>query len=390
MKVARASRLATARASLSERLDARRSEIEQAILTRVYGVSDTSGINDPAYTEGLRTAVSVAVAYALAAIERGDDRMPLVPPALLLQARAAARNGVSLDTVLRRYFGGYALLGDFLIEEAARGGVLEEDALKGVLRVQAALFDRLHASVSEAYAREADDYRASFDARRAERVRRLLAGELLDRSSLGYDLDAWHVGLLVDGEGAADAVRELAASLDRRALFVEDGESPHWVWLGGRDRQDPAELIGVASSKWPKLAMGVGEPGSGLAGWRHTHRQACAAWPIAQRRNAGALRYADVALLATVVQDDVLVASLRQLYLDPLAAARGGSSTAKETLRAYFASGRNLSSSAAALGVNRRTVASRLAAIEKRLGCPLDAVGAELEVALRLDGFERL
>jgi hypothetical protein len=370
---------------LSERLQARRGEIEQAILTRVYGVSDTSEINDPAYTEGLRTAVSVAVVYALAAIERGDDRIPPVPPALLLQARAAARNGVSLDTVLRRYFGGYALLGDFLIEEAASGGVLEEDALKGVLRVQAALFDRLLASVSDAYAREAEDHRAGSEARRAERVRRLLAGELVDTSALGYDLDTWHVAMLVDGEGLTDAVRDLASLLDRRSLLVEDGEGPVWAWLGGRDRQDPAELARVVSSNWPKLTMAVGEPGRGLAGWRLTHRQACAAWPITQRRETSVIRYADVALLASILQDDLLVASLRQLYLDPLAVGRDGGEILRETLRAYFAAERNVSSAASSLGVSRRTVANRLRTVESRLGRPLSAVLTEIDIALRMD-----
>src|SRR6185312_15142147 len=141
MKVAEATKLVQVRASLSERLRARREEIEQAILVRVYGVSDTSRIDDPEYAEGLRVAVSVAVVYGLAAIEQGDERMPPVPPVLLLQARTAAGAGISLDTVLRRYVAGYALLGDFLIEEAAKGGVLEENALKGVLRIQTALLD---------------------------------------------------------------------------------------------------------------------------------------------------------------------------------------------------------------------------------------------------------
>ena len=99
-----ATQLARARASLGERLQVRRAEIEQAILTRVYGVSDTSGISDPEYAEGLRVAVSVAVGHGFTAIQHGDERTPPVPPALLLQARTAARLGVSLDTVLRRYF----------------------------------------------------------------------------------------------------------------------------------------------------------------------------------------------------------------------------------------------------------------------------------------------
>ena len=62
--------------------------------------------------------------------------------------------------------------------------------------------------------------------------------------------------------------------------------------------------------------------------------------------------------------------------------------TAKATLRAYFEAARNMSSAAAILGVSRRTVATRLAAVEERLGGPLDAIGAELEIALRLDQLD--
>jgi len=46
-------------------------------------------------------------------------------------------------------------------------------------------------------------------------------------------------------------------------------------------------------------------------------------------------------------------------------------------------------SAAAALGVSRATVSSRLGAIEERLGRSPDAVSAEIEVALRLDEIER-
>jgi DNA-binding PucR family transcriptional regulator len=57
----------------------------------------------------------------------------------------------------------------------------------------------------------------------------------------------------------------------------------------------------------------------------------------------------------------------------------------RETLRAYFAAGRNISSAAAALSVHRDTVSNRLRAIEAKIGRPPDACAADLELALRLE-----
>jgi DNA-binding PucR family transcriptional regulator len=89
-----------------------------------------------------------------------------------------------------------------------------------------------------------------------------------------------------------------------------------------------------------------------------------------------------------VLQDELLATSLRQLYLDPLRGERDGGVVAMNTLRAYFAASGNASSAAAALGISRRTVGSRLAAIEDRLDLRLDAASAEIETALRLDEIE--
>jgi hypothetical protein len=77
---------------------------------------------------------------------------PPIPPELLVQARVAARNGIGLNTVLRRYFAGYALLGDFLIEEAHER--VQGIALKRLLRLQASLFDGVIAVVSEEHRRD--------------------------------------------------------------------------------------------------------------------------------------------------------------------------------------------------------------------------------------------
>jgi len=369
--------------ALSERLWARQDEIERAVLTRVQAIAFPEAV-DPEYREGLRAAVRAAIVYALAAVELGEERSPPLPPILLAQARLAVRNGIGLDTVLRRYFAGHALVGDYLVEEAERNG-LDGETLKHLLRSQASLFDRLLAAVSEEYAREQDSRQGGSAERRAERVERLLAGELLDTSELLYDFEGFHLGAVASGQGAADALGELAISLGSRQLLVRRSESTAWAWWGSRHPVSPKELEKHLAAAWPPgVRLALGEPGEGLAGWRLSHRQAKAALPVALRGAEPLVRYSDVALLACVLQDDLLATSLGELYLAPLERDRDGGETARRTLCAYFAANCNVSSAAAALGVNRHTVASRLRAIEDRLGRRLDACASELEVALRL------
>jgi PucR C-terminal helix-turn-helix domain/GGDEF-like domain len=376
-----------ARSVLRTRLEARRPEVEQAALTRVNAIADSSAAADPTYVEGLRSAVSAALGYGLAAIEAGEERAPPVPVALLAQARMAARSGVSLDTVLRRYFAGYSLLGYFMIEEASSDGLMSGAELQRLLGAQAVIFDRLLAAIGEEHARESELRLVSTEQRHAERIERLLEGELIDTAGIAYDFEGWHLGAIARGPGAAEAVRELARALDLRLLLVSRGEEGTvWAWLGARHRPDPAAVQSFAAANWAEdVALAIGEPGSGLSGWRLTHRQAAAALPIAQVGHENPVRYAEVALLASILQDDLLVTSLRRLYLRPLGDERDGGAALRETLRAYFAAGRNGASAAALLGVSRQTVNSRLHTAEGLLGRRLIDCAAELEAALRLD-----
>jgi hypothetical protein len=345
----------------------------------------------PGYSEGFRAAVSAALEYLLVAVER-PQRSSLQPPtAVLRQAETAARTGATLETVLRRCFAGYTLFGDFLIEEAEDGGLLQSGAMKQVLRDQASSFDRLVAAVTLEYTREAGRCSESVRERRAKLVEQLLAGEPGNPAELAYDFDAQHLGLLAKGIGAGQAVCDIAKSLDRRLLAVERLEGVVWAWLGSRRDISPAELQRLLSSDWPSgITVAIGEPTEGLSGWRLTHQQALAALPIAASSPHASVYYGDVALLASAIQDDLLAASLRTRYLAPLVAGRDGGAALRETLRAYLAADRNISSAAAMLGVNRRTVANRIRAIEERLNCPLRVCAAEIEVALRLAEHEAM
>jgi hypothetical protein len=367
-------------------LQARRTEIEQAALARVYSLADPGEPVDPEYAEGLRVAVSAAIEYGVAALERGQDQSPPIPSPLLTQARLAARNGVTLDTVLRRYFAGYTLLGDFLAQEAEDDGLLGGAPLRLLMRTQAALFDRLVAVVTDEYTREADKRLDSSERRRAERVEGLLAGELLDTTELGYDFEAHHLGLIGTGPQAAEAIQGFSADIDCRTLVIRHGEGTVWAWLGARRPIDAAEFYRLAlNGLSAQLSLAMGEPDKGLAGWRQTHRQAMAALPIAQRGSENVVRYGNIALLASMLQDELLTTSLRRLYLEPLALERDGGEVLRETLRAYFAAERNISSAAVALGVKRHTVTNRLRTIEDRLGRSLADCATELDAVLRLE-----
>jgi AcrR family transcriptional regulator len=153
------------RALVVRRLRARREELVGEIFARVSGDAFSSaGAQDAEYVAGLRATVQATVEYALQGIERGDGSPPTRPiPALASeQARRAARMGVGLDTVLRRYVLGSALLGDCIMEEAdredrippTRSEPIQRGALREALRAQAAALDRLIAEVSRAYGEE--------------------------------------------------------------------------------------------------------------------------------------------------------------------------------------------------------------------------------------------
>ena len=381
--------LSHARAELAGRLRARRGGLEEALLTRVFAIADPGEANHPGYLEGLRGALTAALEYALEAIEAGEERAPPIPIPLLAQARLAARSKVSLDTVLRRYFAGYTLLGELIVQESGELK-LHDPALKHLLHAHSLAFDRLLAAVSEEHAREAGSSPVSGGRRRLHLVQRLLDGEAVEAAELRYPFAGHHLGLLCSGPGVEEAVRELASAIGRVVLDVRPEPRTIWVWLGGSRPFDAGELDRVAATKAPAgAAFAIGEPDEGLSGWRLTHRQAAAALPVALCGEAGVVRYVDVSLCAATMSDDVLLATFKRLYIDPLERLREGGRTARETLRAYFQAGRNVSSTAAMLDTSRNTIGSRLRSIEATLGRPLSACAAELELALDLERLGR-
>jgi DNA-binding PucR family transcriptional regulator len=76
-------------------------------------------------------------------------------------------------------------------------------------------------------------------------------------------------------------------------------------------------------------------------------------------------------MIAAAAKDPLLVASLREMFLAPLAEKNGRDVPLRETLRAYFAAHGHASSASSALGVSRQTVSNRLLTVEELLAHPL-------------------
>lgn len=161
-------------------------------------------------------------------------------------------------------------------------------------------------------------------------------------------------------------------------LHVSRAEDPSWIWLGGSRLSDPALPERLAAACPPEVVASLGEPGDGLAGWRLTHRQANAAFSVAAQSAGSVVRYRDVALLCAAFHDDLLRASLQQIYAKPLTEMRDSGRTARETLLAFFAARRNVSATAAALGISRQAVNNRLRTAERQIARPIDECIGEL------------
>jgi hypothetical protein len=377
------------RVALVERLRDRRAEIEDAIIGRVYAIDGSRRQEHEEWIGGVRTTVAAALEHVLTMIERGEHNPLPVPVQLLAQTRLAVRSGISLDTVMRRYFAGYTLIGDFIVQES--GAIdLRESWLKRLLREQAAMFERLLTVISDEYRREESSQPITPMARQVQHVRRLLGGELVEASELQYPINAYHVGVVATGQNVEEALRELASTSDRQLFVVEPNERTWWAWLAARipgDVDRLAQELERCCDATESTTFGLGEPALQLQGWRLTHRQALAAHGVASECSKSVVRHAHVALLAAALQDEVLAESIRQRIYPSLVDPMGGRSV-RETVAAYLQAGRNVSSAAAALGISRSTVASRLRTVEAHLERSLNAETAELELALELLEFE--
>jgi len=340
-------------------------------------------ISDPAYLAGVRAAVTEALKYSLEGIEKDREAVIPIPPETARQARRAAREGVRLDTVFRRYAAGNTSLEEYIVAEAEG---IPSEVLCQILRDQGLRVDRLMESVSAEYRDELEQATRSSTQREADRILHFLeTSSLVGPPDVDYDFDSWHVGMILTGD-ATVTLRALRGFADRagyRLLTVVRDHETSWAWLGCLAEPSLASLVraldGVASAQAP---VAVGEPRKGLDGWRQTFREAQAALQVLLYRPQPVTRCRDVILVSAVVRDPALATSLIETYLAPLNGRSDSGEVLRNTLRAYFQADQNANTAAAALRVARHTVERRLRSVEEKLGQTIDTCNAQLQVAL--------
>jgi hypothetical protein len=372
--------ISAVRVALADALRARRDEIEEVIFTVVRSIADSPDETDVEYVAGLRATVSAIVDYGLAGIEQGGDWLAPIPSVAVEQVHRAARSGVGVQTVLRRYAAGHRHLGRFVMAE---GDHFPSQALHDILDFQALLLETLMERVSAEYQCEVQRTARTLEQRRAERVRSLLAGEAGGAPEFDYAFEnLWHVGVIARGVKAHEFVKGLGSVSRKRLLLVVQDKESLWAWVGSESRSAVENLGSVRGASTRGVSAALGEPSRGMQGWRLTHRQAQAALIVLRGRN-DVVRYTDHMLLASVLQDATLARSLEEIYLVPLASHSDGGCAWRTTLRAYFETEGNAAKAAATLGVDRSTVKRRLREIEHRLGRTIHTCQGELDLALR-------
>jgi hypothetical protein len=300
-----------------------------------------------------------AVDYGRGVIEKEGGDLPTIPSQVLAQARLAAASGVGVDSVVRRYFGGYSAFSAAIMEEA-HSGSFSAESVQQVMHRQAEAFDQLISAVTKEYAEEMALRSGPKQNFQLKLIAKLLAGAPVDSHPLGYELEQRHLGLVTSAIRPKELLLGIGRHVGRQVLIAERAEHETLAWLGGQNELQREDLERVLRRYWPKaFPLALGEDCHGRAGWCLTHRQALRSWPSAVGSQGGIVRYRHVALSSAILRDEDLVSFLHQTYLMPLGDT-GNKESALCNTRAYFSTGENVSSTAALLAVSRQTVTNRI------------------------------
>jgi DNA-binding PucR family transcriptional regulator len=337
----------------------------------------------------------------------GGDTDPMdvgAPPVALEFARRLAQQGVPITSMLRAYRLGQAAFQQEMIARIAAQQASAAEVATAATELSSVAFsyiDKISEEVVEAYQLERDTWLRHRNANRLAKVSAVLSGTAGDigevEKTIGYVLSARHVGaVLWCGPGLDEASRpdslerhssRLAAALGctRAPLVVAPDASTMWVWFPA----PPPDLEAISDQlpDWPdQVHVALGDPASGLPGFRTTHQQARQAQTIAlmvDRAHTPRLTVSSqLGPLALLSADATAVAAWVQSVLGALADDDEPHARMRETVWAYLSSGSSLMIAAGRLHLHKNTIQYRIRKAEQERGRPLTEGRIDVEVAL--------
>lgn len=360
---------------------------------------------DPRIVELLGASVEGNVETILHMLAHEIPAERVEPPSAAFEyARRLAQRGVPVNALLRAYRVGHDRLLRWMFAELDRRREDPVVALGVARRMVGDTFgyvDWICQQVAEVYEEERERWLANRDTLRAGRVRALLDGDGpadLDalETTLGYGLRGRHLALVAwSGEGEGAAVVRLVGTLAERTgcrgrpLCVAYDHATTWAWLPlGRD-SSVADLTTVAAAlveeNGQAVRIAVGEPGTGVAGFRESHRQAVRAQTVALAAGDDArtiTTFADVGAVALLCADLDAARTWVADTLGGLAADDPQRARLRETLRVFLAAGGSYTTAADHLTMHKNSVRYRVSRAERERGRPLTEGRIDLELAL--------
>ncbi|WP_329047861.1 helix-turn-helix domain-containing protein [Amycolatopsis sp. NBC_01488] len=376
-------------------------------LVQLYAADLPQLVNDDERMVSLLSAsVYQNIETALQIFQHGIDPSTVEPPAAAVEyARRLAQRGTPVFDLILAYDLGQAAMLDFGFQECTR--LVDDAALLGaimrrLLKVAYEFITRVVRQLVSVYQDERDKWLLNRSAARAAKVLELL-GENggppdLDAAEavIGYRLRGTHVGMVVWHaseshdvlsllESVAGAVLERAGG-QGRPLFVPRDEAGAWAWLPVASVRRE-HLDAALAEADPGVRVTVGDPGTGVAGFRDTHQQARRVHALALAAGEHCdrvLTFREVGTVALMTTDLNAARLWVASTLGPLSADDENCARLRDTLRVFLASGGSYTAAAGELTMHKNSVQYRVRKAQELLPRGLSDSRLDVELALNL------
>jgi len=323
----------------------------------------------------------------------------VVPPAAAMYARRFAQHDLSLEALLRAYRLGEHMFLQWVIRDLRRQALPADDALAVTSHVALVLngyIDRVIEGLIDIYQTELQRWQERSDAAHAAQVRAVLAaGELTTSAAeqmLGLALRGWHTAAVawVHSDDAAAQLASVSLLLTEASgrtpmtVYADVGTIWAWMFSPGRSSVD-VDRLAAQLTEHGQLRIALGEPGTGLAGFRSSHEEALRARQVAEidtRPTQQLYPHAQVALAGLLTDRRDAVRLWVQRTLGELAREDEAMARLRHTVQVLLEANGSYTEAAARLHVHKNTVLYRVRKAEELLGRPVTDDRLPIQVAL--------